>query len=296
MVGGLLVLAAAALVAVGLVGWFLATGVTGPLRRLGGATEAVGAGDFTAMVDEDRGPAELRSVARNFNAMTARVATLVTAQSALVADASHQLRTPLTALRLRLDALDSEHPDPGDVDAARNEAHRLSRIVDGLLTLGRLDAGQLPATTVDVDAEVNDRIAMWSPLAEERGVALTLQGRAGSARCVEEGLGQILDNLLANALEVAPAGSRVVVELRAGTPTNRVGIAVRDEGPGMTPEERERAFGRFWRAAGAEPGGSGLGLSIVKELAELSGGAASLEENPAGGLVVTIELPGAAAP
>ena len=291
VVVGLLLLAAVALVAVGLTGWFLASGVTGPLRRLGSAASAVGEGDFTATVDQDSGPAELRAVAQSFNSMTRRLEVLMGAQSALVADASHQLRTPLTALRLRLDALDTTHPDPEDLGAARDETLRLSRIVDGLLTLGRLDAGHLPVISVDVDAEVSERIAMWAPLADERSVRLEVEGHAGHARCVEEGLGQILDNLLANALEVAPAGTPVEVRLTREESRHSVRLTIGDQGPGMPPEERRRAFDRFWRSPSAQPGGSGLGLSIVRDLAELSGGAASLGEGAAGGVTVEVELP-----
>jgi signal transduction histidine kinase len=295
VVVGLLLLAAAALVAVGLVGWFLATGVTGPLRRLRSAADSVGEGDFTTQVDEDLGPVELRSVARAFNSMTARLAALMGAQRALVADASHQLRTPLTALRLRLDALSSDDPDPQDLEAARDETLRLSRIVDGLLTLGRLDAGSLGIVTVDVDREVHDRVAMWTPLAEERGVTLSVRGRAEQARCVEEGLGQILDNLLANALDVSPDPSQVSVELSVDDAAGRARICVCDEGPGMTADERERAFDRFWRSPSAGPGGSGLGLSIVRDLAELSGGGAFLAEAQQGGVAAVVTLPRVAA-
>lgn len=222
--------------------------------------------------------------------MAERLEHVVEAQQRFVADASHQLRTPLTALRLRLENAEAAGDEArrADFEAALREVDRLSRIVDQLLVLARAGSGRLPVTDVDIAAALSGRAAAWGPVAENQGTAIAVEADGvGSARALAGSVEQILDNLIANALAVSPPGSTVV--LRAARVGPRVELHVVDQGPGMTPEERAVAFARFWRAGKGD--GSGLGLAIVRELAEASGGDAGLDPAPEGGLDAWVRLP-----
>ena len=261
-------IAALVLALAALVGLVLARSVTRPLQALEQAAGEAGGGDLSVRAPET-GPPEVRSLAASFNEMVTRLQELVGAQENFVADASHQLRTPLTALRLRL--------ENGDAEGALPEVERLSRLVDGLLALARAEAA--PAETVELAPAVADRLDAFTPLAEARSVRLEACV-AGRAIVGPDRLGQALDNLLANALAVAPAGSAVTV---SGGPA---ALHVEDGGPGMSDEERERAFDRFW----SKGSGSGLGLPIVKRLVELDGGSLELHDAPGGGLDVVLRL------
>lgn len=288
-------LAAVVLTAVAAVGTVLARSVTRPLRDLGAAVDAFATGTFTSRVPTRSGPPEVRNLAHQFNEMATRLEELVGVQRAFVADASHELRTPLTALRLRLENLRSAPPDEihRDVDAATAEVGRLARVVDGLLALARAEGARPAREAVDAAAVAAERVEVWQALAEEQGACIELDvASAGPAAAlsVPGGLEQILDNLLSNALEVVPAGSRVTVRVEANGAT--VEVHVVDRGPGLSDEERRRAFDRFWRSADATPGrGSGLGLAIVAQLAGASGGSARLEPDAAGGIDAVVILP-----
>lgn len=264
-------LAGAVLLVTAGVGLLLARSLSRPLNRLGEAVAALGSGDLAVRAAEDEGPPEIRQLGREFNHTAARLEELVMAQARFVADASHQLRSPLTALRLRLENLQAGTGEDASeaIAAAGGELRRLSRIVDGLLTLSRAGHDQPHRELVDLDAVVSDRCEAWAALADERGV--TLQNRAGPARhsssmLVPGDLEQMLDNLLANALDASPAGTTIRVTIES-VGTNQVGIHVADEGAGMTEADRRRAFDRFWRGAASNGGSSGLGLAIVKQLA-----------------------------
>jgi signal transduction histidine kinase len=160
--------------------------------------------------------------------------------------------------------------------------------VDGLLALARADRTSTTSTAEDLalGPVLAERSQVWSPLAEERAVALTVEGD-GAARATPDHLAQVVDNLLANALEVAPAGSAVV--LRAGPGE----VHVIDAGPGLSDEERARAFDRFWRAGrdGGTLGGSGLGLAIVQKLVAADGGTVELRQATTGGIDATVRYP-----
>jgi signal transduction histidine kinase len=289
-------LAMGVLAAVALLGAIVARSVTRPLTELERVALRLGGGDLSARARADRGPPEARALSRSFNEMAARLEELVTAQRAFVADASHQLRSPLTALRLRLENVAATlPPDEGadDVDAVLAELDRLSRVVDGLLLLARSEGKRPERTAVDAAAVVADRCQAWAALAEEAGVHL--EGGTGPAvavRMVPGYLDQILDNLLANALEATPAGHTVRVDaaLNGGVAE----IHVIDEGRGMSEEDRRRAFDRFWRGSGTRAGsGSGLGLAIVRQLAPASGAEAELLEAPGGGVDAVVRIPSA---
>ena len=276
---GVVVLAGAAVVGLG-----LARFVTRPLHSLEEAAAAVGEGDLEARAPEREGPPEVRSLAAAFNETVAKLSRLLRSQGEFVADASHELRTPLTALRLRLESL----PSSRDRDAALHEADRLRDLVDGLLTLARADAGSEASARVDATALMRERVEAWLPLADEHGVGLVAQLDGPlPVRAAPGRLAQVLDNLLANALEASPAGGTVTVSARVESPW--VELHLCDEGPGLAPEQRKRAFDRFWRA-GSGAGGSGLGLAIVKRLVAADEGEVELAEAAGGGVDAVVRL------
>ena len=169
------------------VGLRLAAFVVRPLRGLEHAAAAVGRGDLSKRAPQEQGPPEVRSLATVFNEMVARLELLLHSQQEFVADASHQLRSPLTALRLRLENLarDVEPPGKRELAGALAEVERLAGLVDSLLALARADAEAAPSGRVDLARLVRDRVQAWSALAEERGVHLVASDRRLSrGRCV----------------------------------------------------------------------------------------------------------------
>lgn len=282
------------LLAAGVVGVALARSLGQPLARLEAAAERLAAGELAARAAVDRGPQDVRRLAATFDAMAERLDELVASQRAFVADASHQLRTPLTALRLRLENLADDVPPAAraDVDAAVSEVQRLARLVDGLLVL--LRAERAPAELVDVDAAAvaDERVAAWRGVADEAEVGLrrTGDGAGVQVRAGAGALEQVLDNLIANAVRAAPPGSAVTVTVARRD--HDVELRVIDAGPGMTPAQRASATERFWRGPGSSAGdGFGLGLAIVRRLVEGAGGSLALEAAPGGGLTAVVTLP-----
>jgi len=279
----LLAIGASVLALAALVGLRVSMFVTRPLRRLEAAAAAVGDGDLAARTPEDDGPPEVRSLARVFNVTVAKLEQLVRSQREFVADASHQLRTPLTALRLRLENLAGDEPGP-ELAAALAEVDRLSALVEDLLRLARADAQlEPPPAEVDLRAVARERVDAWTALAEEHGVTLVLvaNGRARAYASAAR-VGQVLDNLIENAVNVSQPGTTVSVAAGGAE------LRVADEGPGLDATARARAFDRFWR--GGEGEGSGLGLAIVRRLVEADGGRVRLEPREGGGLEAIVEL------
>jgi signal transduction histidine kinase len=277
------------LAAATLIGVRFARTLTRPLSTLERAAAAVGEGDLAARAPET-GPPEIRALAARFNETVARLDALLDSQQAFVADASHQLRTPLAALRLRLENLERDVAPTGkhDLDAALAEVERLARLVGGLLALARADAAVPAAMPVDLAAVVRGRVEHWAPHAEAHAVGLEADVADDLWVLATPGaLEQVLDNLLSNAIAVAPAGSSIRVD--ATDAAGAVDLHVLDEGPGMTAAQRARALDRFWRAG--PPGkGTGLGLAIVHRLVSADGGTIELREAPGGGLDAAIRL------
>ena len=268
----------------------LARWVGRPLSVLDASARRLGEGALDERADVGSGPPEVRRLAGTFNTMAARTEALVHGHRAVIADVSHQLRTPLAALRLRLDVLATGAEDgiAAELAAAQEEIARLSRLVDGLLAVARAEQATPRPTAVRTEAVVAERVAAWSPVAEERGVRLTAVS-GGPSPVVASGAGhleQILDNLIANAVEAVDEDGSVTLDVRAEGDFARV--RVRDDGPGMTVEAKEFAFRRF---GNREARGTGLGLAIVHRLVTVNGGTARLEDTPGGGLTVELLLP-----
>lgn len=281
-------LAVGVLIVAAFLGLWLARRVTRPLRELNAMAGRLRDGDLTARAEET-GPPETRTLARTLNTATETIGTLVGSQRAFIGDASHQLRTPLTALRLSLDNVADGVDDPTvreDVEMATAEVVRMSRLVNGLLALARAEADVAHPEPVRVLDVVAERFTAWRAAADERSISLVSEGFDIRVLATPGHLEQVLDNVLSNALEVSPDGATILVR------TTRPGsVEVIDAGPGLPEADRARAFDRFWRGQGLTGrGGSGLGLAIVKQLVTDDGGAVSLEEASSGGLCVRIRL------
>lgn len=296
-VGGVVLLAVAG------IGWGLSRSITSPILRLQASAARFSQGDLTPSDELENAPAELVDLEESLNTMAGRIDRMLDQQRAFVADASHQLRTPLTALQLRLENLRSDLDDPArrddpglraDVDATLNETERLSTLVADLLHLARAERIAEPQRC-DLAVLARDRVDTWREVAALSDVDLVLaveevdgQSRPFTATCVVGGVEQILDNLLSNAIEASPNGSVVEVGVARGTDHHR--LWVRDQGPGLSEQDRTRALERFWRANPSTPG-TGLGLAIVRSLAERSGGAVELSAAEPTGLVAEVTLP-----
>jgi signal transduction histidine kinase len=277
-----------------LIGARLAAGLARPLAALEHEVARFGRGDLTARATAT-GPPEIQALAAQFNGMADQLQRLVRAHSEFVADASHQLRSPLAAIRLRLEILESEVQGDvlASVEAAGLEVQRLSRLVDGLLALTRTDGERAKTQAIDVAIVIAERVGAWSPLADERSVRLATDipdPDPAWADLVPGDLEQILDNYLANALEATPAGRSIVVRLVREP--DALEVTVNDEGLGMVEADLKRAFDRFWQGPNTPTGSSGLGLAIVQQLAERNHcGVALHASNATTGVTAALSIP-----
>lgn len=274
-------IAGAALLAVALARW-----VGRPLHRLETAAEALGAGDLDARAVPPVRPPEIRRLTQRFNVMAARLQTVIHDNRTMLADVSHQLRTPLAALRLRLELL-ADDPDPAEFEAALDEIGRLGRLVDGLLAMARAEDTTAVPEPVSITDLLHDRAEAWRPVAAERGIRLEVDAQPGArALAVPGHLDQAVDNLIDNALAVMSADGHLrLAAYHAGT---RVRVVVADDGPGMSDRAKEQAFRRF---RGDRSHGTGLGLAIVHRIVTADDGEVILSDTPGGGLTVTLDLP-----
>lgn len=272
-----------------LAGVVIAAQVVRPIRRLDQTARRVASGNLKARAELE-GSREQRSLASSFNDMTERLARLLRAQKDFVADASHQLRTPLTALRLRLEAAKAgSHQDGvGEIDAAILEVDRLSGTVNELLLLSGAGERQVAPSDVELGTLSASAAERWRSPAADKGIALEHHDESGGSlvRASSRDAEQVLDVLIENAVHYSPAGGTVII--RSGTGH----IDVLDRGPGIDEEERELVFERFHRGrAGRQgPPGSGLGLSIARELSRSWGGEVTLAPRADGGTVATFSL------
>jgi two-component system, OmpR family, sensor kinase len=274
------------------VAWLLAGTLANPLRGLARAARRVAGGDLDARAKVE-GSAEQREVATAFNDMTSQVGTTLRGQREFVANASHQLRTPLTGLRLRLEAAALKSNDPAverELAAAEHETERLARLLSELLTLA--GGGERPAAQpLDVSEVVDAACARWQGPAERSEHELVVEpGPPAVVAASAEDLAAILDNLTENALNYSPPGTAVT--LTWAIDADRVRLAVLDEGPGLDPDEGERVFQRFYRGSASTNGaaGTGLGLAVVESLAARWGGEVALTNRPEGGARAEVEL------
>ncbi|HET9120052.1 MAG TPA: ATP-binding protein [Solirubrobacterales bacterium] len=277
------------------VAWILAGSIARPLRSLGEAARRRAAGDSEARAPV-RGSSEQVEVAEEFNEMADRLDAVLESQRAFVADASHQLRTPLTGLRLRLEAAGVKTDDGAvhrELEAAERESTRLEGLVSDLLELASTEQ---PAEeeTADLTRAARDAIERWRGPADESGHGIRLDDLGGGVvRAGDTELAAIFDNLIENGLKYSPRGSTVTVETDRVDGSGMIGV-VSESGP-IDPELSRRAFERFYRGSGRREG-TGLGLPIVAALAHRRGGTARIQ-NADGGLVrAEVRLPGETLP
>jgi signal transduction histidine kinase len=294
VVAGLIALAAAALV-----GFALARVFARRIRRLERAAGRIAAGRFDEPV-VDRGADELGELALAFDDMRKRLAALERARREFIANASHELRTPIFALGGHLELLTDDEVDERDrrefLEEMRRQVERLTKLATDLLDLSRIDAGQLHVELGTVD--LSD--IAGSLVVEFRGVGRGSEHALVSdcddrtfARADEERVRQIGRILLENALLHTPPGTQVRLETGGGD--DFAELRVEDDGPGISAADREHVFDRFYRADTALAAGSGLGLAIARELATMMGGYLELESRP-GRTVFTLRLPREAVP
>ena len=280
------------------VAWILAGSIARPLRGLAGTARSISAGNLDERAEKE-GSKEQQDVATAFNDMTGRLAHAVISQRDFVANASHQLRTPLTGLRLRLEAAALKSRDPAvahELAAAERETVRLASLLNGLLALAREQTTPPAAPPLRLALELIAAVERWEGPAARKGQRIVVsQDQGVAALATHEDVAIVLDNLIENAIEYSPADT--VIEIEARLDQEAASIAVSDQGPGLPAGEDERVFERFFRgrAAGSRGDGSGLGLAIVRALAERWGGTASISNRPQGGARAEVRLPGVAA-
>jgi signal transduction histidine kinase len=241
-------------VAAGLVlAWLLTRPLVRQIDALGDAAVRLGRGEQGVRAPEE-GPAELVELARSFNAAASSVTGSLESQREFVANASHQLRTPLTGIRLRLESIAREGGDVGiQAEKAEAELDRLSSLVDDLLALARTAEPRATGSAVDVSELARNAASRWAERAASVGARIEVASRGnGSVWADRTDLDQVLDNLLENALRYTPCGTQVRVE--TASRDGAVVLAVADSGPGIPPEDRPRVFERFYRGANGRRG------------------------------------------
>ena len=258
----------------------LSSSITRRLFELQEVTEEFASGNYSVRANTSGGANEIRTLAESFNSMADKLSLLITQQREFVGNASHQLRTPLTALQLRMDRAKSElDTDPTaaakSLEAAILEMERLKGIVEGLLALSRIEARTSDTPqSFDLSNIVINHVEQWHALANEYGVQIEVKdSHELSVLALPGVIEQVIDNYLDNALNVAPRNSKITISL--SEEADHVTLHIVDQGPGLSEEDCERAFYRFWRAKSDEHG-SGLGLAIVQSLMEASGGTVRL--------------------
>jgi signal transduction histidine kinase len=265
-------------------GVVIARQVAGPVHRLDLAAGRVAEGDLSARAKVE-GSAEQQRLARTFNAMTDRLERLVASQREFIADASHQLRTPLSGLRLRLEEARASTRDPeahAEIDAGLAELDRLSAIISELLVLSQAGEVDAPPERVDLEEAAHRAAARWDGTGGGRVVA---DGTPADGFCPAADLDRTLDALVENALHYGNGE----VELRSGPGA----VEVLDRGPGLAPDELAAVFERFHRghAGRSGPSGTGLGLPIARELARRWGGDVTLTNREGGGARARVTVP-----
>jgi signal transduction histidine kinase len=284
--GGVVTALVALLVADRTTGWVLR-----PVRAVDRAMEQMGSGRLDERIPLSTGPPELRQVVGRFNEMAERVEQLMRRQQEFVANASHELRNPLNALMLRIEALALSVPqdDSAEVEHVRAEAERMAQILDALLLLaeGSTMGAVQPVDVVDLVAGHADG---WRLLDPDREFPVDAAEDVLWGAVDPTALGSALDTIVDNALKFSPASSPVEVGVRRdGT---MVEITVRDHGPGVPADQLDRLTDRFWRSPGhSAVRGSGLGLAIASELLASAGGGLRLELPAGGGLRAHLLVP-----
>ncbi|MFD5818954.1 sensor histidine kinase [Streptomyces sp. NPDC059618] len=269
-----------------LTGWVLR-----PVRVLDATTHDIATGRLKSRVAPAGGPPELQRLARSFNEMADNVESVLEQQRAFVADASHQLRNPLSALLLRIELLALELPEGNEeIASVRTEGKRLTQVLDDLLDLALAEHAEADVRLTDIGALAAERVASWQPVADSRGVRLTGNCPPTTAWADPITLSSALDAVIDNAVKFTPEGEGVEVTVASNGASSTV--VVTDGGPGLGDEDLARIGDRFWRStAHQNVKGSGLGLSISRALLAAGGGSIAYDHHEPHGLRVTVTVP-----
>jgi signal transduction histidine kinase len=283
----LLVFVGAVVIAAALVAWLLARSITAPLLGVAAIARAL-PDDLTLRASETDGPEEVRAVGHALNETAEKLNGIVHRTQRVAADASHHLRTPLTGVRLRLEAIEdisTESAVQDQAQAATAEVDRLTRSIDQVLALARSDAGNIDEHVVDISEIVRSRVEAATYLADERGISLNIEVSDGVQILAGPGIvARVIDELLGNAMSYAKS----IITVSVGVEGGLAKLVVADDGPGVTAQEYESIFERFVRGTSSVVGGSGLGLALVREAARAHGGDAIAEPDAKGGLRVIV--------
>ncbi|MDQ1521078.1 MAG: hypothetical protein QOI55_2151 [Actinomycetota bacterium] len=275
--------------------WFLARGMTSPLREMAHATDAMARGDFSRRV-EATSRDEIGALARSFNKMAAELAETDRVRRDLVANVSHELRTPITALQAKLENIIDgvEAPDLETLQTMLSQVERLGRLVQQLLDLSRLESGSLPLELREFDVEPMLRHAVRESQLHSPDVAMTVDVEPDDLvlEADPERLHQVVANLVENALRHSPSDGTVSVAARALRYAVR--FEVSDDGPGIPEADTTKVFERFYRADTARSsnnGGAGLGLAIAQWIVDLHGGDIHPERREPHGCRMVVVIP-----
>lgn len=268
----------ARLVAIALTAWIGARWLSNPIKHMARAADELGKNLNSPTISETSGPSEVRQASKVFNQMQARLRQQMEERNHFLAAVSHDLRTPLTRLKLRAEKMD-QHDLRTDV---QNDLNEMTEIID--TTLGYLRGDEQPEATylLDIGALVNS-------LAEDAGDVITVSGNARPIRLQPLSIRRCLNNLIGNALRY---GERAAINI--SETDEEILIAIHDEGPGIPEDKLETVFTPFYRidaSRSRHTGGIGLGLSIARDMAGKQGGKITLKNAPEGGLVATLALP-----
>jgi heavy metal sensor kinase len=291
--------AGAVVLAVGLAGgWLASSRILRPVAAISATASAISATNLSRRIDPEGVDRELAGLARVLNATFDRLQAAFERQARFTADASHELRTPLAILRshaeLALSRPRTEAEYREALGACLRAAGRMTGLVEGLLTLARADAGKLDLRRgpVDLRALVEESVSLFGPLARDKDVTLSTRLCPAEVSGDSLRLGQVVTNLLSNAVAYNRPGGQVVVRLEGSA--GDIALAVSDTGCGIPAQDRPHIFERFYRvdkARSRASGGNGLGLAICKSIVEAHGGTIGFESEPGRGSTFWVRLP-----
>ena len=290
--------AAAAFIALS-VGLLFTSRITRPLGILAQAARRVASGELSEPVSVV-GQDEVADLSSSFNEMTAELRRLDAAKKQVIADSAHELRTPVTLIQGMVEGMiDGVYPrDDETLDSVYQETRRLSRLIDTLRELEIIESGELELEHdgVDLRATVQKALTLFTPGAAAKSLSLAFENQGEPSPVVQGDhlrLGEVIYNLVSNAIKYTPEGGTIVVREHASE-SDFAGFSVEDSGPGIDPEERPRIFERFYRidkSRTSETGGRGLGLAIASEIIKAHKGSITVGDSSLGGTCFTVTLP-----
>ncbi len=289
----------AGILALGLAGgWIVATRTLQPLDRISTTAQKIASGDLAQRIPQQENESELGRLVAVLNSTFGRLESAFAEQVRFTTDVSHELRTPVSVIVSQTQmALSRERPSPEyreSLEACQRAAQRMRRLIESLLQLARLDAGQeeIRQMPFDLSQCATESAELLRPLANEKGIELSVQTEPTRAVGDPDKIAQVITNLLSNALAYTPSGGRVI--LSAAVQDQLAVLTVADTGSGIPPEELPHLFGRFYRvetSRSRDRGGSGLGLAITRAIVQAHGGTIDVRSAPGQGSTFTVRLP-----